>query len=110
MQTKRRKKGAVMNYRHGDVALINIKTMPKLKETKTNVFMSKGSGGNDHTFTGGKFYPHTDGDNIIGYLKAKDTILYHAEHSPKGVKIKDGIYEIRKQNEFTHEGLREVVD
>jgi hypothetical protein len=100
----------LFNYRHGDVALIGAKTMPRLKETTTNVFMSKGSGGNDHTFTGGKFYLHTNDEFIIGYLRAKDTILYHVEHSPKGVKIEDGIYEIRKQVEYTTGGMQEVID
>ena len=99
------------NYRHGDVSIIGIESLPKtLKASNDNVFMSKGSSGHDHTFTGGVFYPKVKGDNIVGYLVAKGTVLYHEEHSPKGVKIQDGIYEIRKQNEFTHEGLREVVD
>ena len=100
----------IKNYRHGDVALIGVKTMPRVKASKTDIFMSKGSGGLNHTFTGGIFYPNVDGDNIVGYLKAKGTTLYHPEHSPKGVNITDGIYEVRKQNEFTHEGLREVID
>lgn len=99
------------NWRHGDVALIGISKLPvSLKESNTNIFMSKGSGGHDHTFKGGKFYPKVKGNNVIGYIRAKDTVLYHEEHSPKGVPIANGVYEIRKQNEFTHEGLREVID
>ena len=99
------------NYRHGDIALIGVKTMPKgLKASDTNILMAKGSGGNDHTFSGGRFYPCIKGDNIIGYLKVKDTELFHVEHSPNGVSIANGIYEVRKQNEFTIDGLSEVVD
>lgn len=100
-----------MNYRHGDMALIGTnKSLVGIKSSKTNILMSKGSSGHDHTFTGGTFHPSIEGDNIIGYLRAKDTILYHPEHSPKGVKIANGKYEVRKQNEITHEGMREVVD
>jgi hypothetical protein len=50
------------------------------------------------------------GDFILGYLEAKDTKLYHAEHSPQGVEIEDGVYEIRKQVEVTPDGMRPVVD
>ena len=99
------------NYRHGDVALIGVKSIPrKATQAKTNVFMSKGSSGHDHTFDNGYFCQLITGDNVIGYIRAKDTKLFHDEHSPNGVPIEDGAYEVRKQNEFTHEGLREVID
>jgi hypothetical protein len=99
------------NIRHGDIALIEVSKLPAgLKSSKTNKIMEGGSGGNTHTFSGGTFYPKIDGANIIGYLKAKNTKLFHVEHSPKGCKIEDGIYEIRRQVEFTHNGMVQVID
>ena len=97
--------------RQGDVLLLKISKLPTgLKASKETVLMANGSGGHSHTFKGGTFYPKVEGDFIIGYLKAKGTTIHHPEHSPKGDKIEDGIYEIRKQSEYTHEGLRPVID
>ena len=98
-------------YRHGEICFLQIKSLPKgLKETKTNL-IERGSHGHDHTLTGGKLYllPELQ-DYTMGYLKADGTKLYHPEHSPKGCKLPNGIYEIRKQKEFTPEGLIPVVD
>ena len=97
------------NYRQGDLAFIQIPKIPKLK-AGDNILLANGSGGHSHTFKGGIFYPKVEGDFIIGYLKAKGTKIYHAEHSPKGDKIKDGNYEVRRQVEFTHEGMKQVID
>ena len=108
------------NWRHGDLCGVQIETLPKgLKASKINVLIARdqSSGGNEHTFKGGIFYHKQEGEYIIGYLKAKGTTLFHAEHGKviKGktlreAKIKDGIYELRRQNEHTHEGMRQVQD
>lgn len=103
--------------RHGDLAFIQVKVLPKgLKASKTKVLMENGSGGHTHSFQGGMFYPKVEGEFIIGYLKAKDTKLYHPEHGKKQVgslkeaEIGDGVYEVRRQVEFTHDGMRQVID
>jgi hypothetical protein len=99
------------NIRHGDIAFVEIEKLPKgLKSVKTNKIMEGGSGGNSHTFKGGIFYPKVDGSNIIGFFKAKDTKLYHIEHSPEGCKLENGVYEVRRQVEYTHEGMKQVID
>ena len=98
-------------YRQGDLAFIQIEKLPKeLKASKTDIVLQTGSGGNPHSFKGGTFYPKVDGDFVIGYLKAKGTKLYHIEHSPKGDKIEDRVYEVRRQVEHTHQGMVQVVD
>jgi len=107
-----------MNYRHGDLALIRIDKLPKeLIVSKENVLLI-GSGGNPHTFTGGKFYP-SQGDNfVIGYFVAeKKCVLYHTEHGKaiKGkklleAKIAEGTYELRRQCEDTNSGMKKVED
>jgi hypothetical protein len=96
-------------YRHGELGLLVISTLPKgLKETKTNVLMT-GSHSNSHTFDKGKIYLKSDGQTF-GYLVADNTKLFHPEHSPKGAKIKDGIYQLIKQQEVTPDGFRPIVD
>ena len=97
-------------YRHGEILILKIKSIPKgLKEEKTNVLMT-GSHGNSHTFTSGKIYLKQDGQTF-GYLRAKNTTLLHPEHGVKGkAKIADGNYQLIKQVEFTPSGLVPVID
>jgi len=104
------------NYRHGDCGLTGVKELPKgLKKLNTNVLMV-GSHNNSHTFDNGDVYEVKGDDFIIGYLVAKDTTLYHPEHGEevgkplREAKIDDGIYEIRRQVEYTNEGMKQVID
>jgi hypothetical protein len=99
-------------YRHGENLLLKISKLPTgLKKETTKVFM-KGSHGHDHSIDKGDLYFTKDAKDIYvyGYLKAKGTKLFHEEHSPKGIAIIDGIYQLRKQQEFTPEGLVPVID
>lgn len=98
-------------YRHGEILLLKIKSLPKgLKETKTNI-LATGSHSNSHTFNKGKLYLKEDGQTF-GYLVAKDTSLLHPEHSPRigQAKLDDGVYQLIKQQEYTPNGFRPVVD
>ena len=98
-------------YRHGDVLLVIVSKKPTgLKKTNSKVLLQTGSSANPHSFDNGTFYPVTDDDLVIGYLKAKNTNLFHTEHSPKGGKIEDGLYEVRRQVQKTHEGMVFVED
>ena len=103
------------NVRHGDCALIGVDILPEgLKPSDTKVLMT-GSGGNDHVFDKGTFYPHVDGQ-VVGYLVAEGTTLLHPDHGKKGkgvlrkVRLADGIYECRRQSEDGHEGMKAVID
>lgn len=105
------------NFRHGDMALIGVEALPKgLAKSESHILMT-GSGGHHHTFDHGEFYPHPDG-LVVGYLVANNrTRLFHPEHG-KVIKGKDlreakivaGIYELRRQQEDTHDGMKPVVD
>ena len=106
------------NYRHGDLALIGIKELPKgLTETKTKILMT-GSNNNPHTFDNGKVYLKKVNVFIFGYFVAdNNTKLYHKEHGCKvpantllTAKIKKGVYELRGQIENTNEGMKPVID
>lgn len=102
-------------FRHGELAFVSIDKLPnglKKENTKTIV---KGSHRHDHTFDNGKIFFKNVGEFIIGYFVANNTTLYHEEHGEgkgklKKAKLPNGIYEIRKQQEYTPEGLKPVVD
>ena len=97
--------------RQGDIAFCKIEELPKdLEPSKENILMANGSGGHPHSFSSGEFYPKIEGDFVIGYLVAKGTTIHHPEHNPKGDKIPDGVYEIRKQCEFVDQQMKPVID
>lgn len=94
--------------RQGDLALVRISKLPVgLKETKTKV-MVHGSHNHDHSIDKGKLYFKKVDDHVFGYLVAKDTTIDHPEHG--GMTLKNGVYELRKQTEFTPQGLVPVID
>jgi hypothetical protein len=118
--------GNMNNYRHGDLGLFGVNELPAklagLKKSTSKILMT-GSGGHDHTFAHGEFYLKIDNARIIngtviGYLVANNrTRLFHPEHGKvvKGkdlreAKIAGGIYELRRQQEDTHDGMRPVED
>jgi hypothetical protein len=102
-------------YRHGEILFIGTDKIPDgLKYKKTNTLLV-GSGSNPHTFKGGKFYDYNSGI-IFGYFEAKNTKLYHKEHGNKqvgGLKeaiLSDGIYELRRGQEFISSELKPIID
>ncbi len=106
------------NYRHGDMSLIGIDKIPNdAKKNNTKTIM-QGSGGNNHSFDNGTFYISGSNDIfVIGYLKAKNTKLFHIDHGKeiqgkalREAVISDGCYEIRRQFEDTNEGMEPVID
>lgn len=111
------KEGKPVINRHGEVGFVPIKKLPEnLKESKTNVIM-KGSHNNDHTFTNGKLYLKHIDQFVFGYFIAdKNCILLHVEHGKdtggklREAKLPKGIYELRKQQEDTNEGMKPVID
>jgi len=95
-------------FRHGDICGVKIDKLPEgLTETKTTI-LETGSHGHNHYIDKGKVYFKKDGEHIFGYLVAKDTTLNHEEH--KDIKLDDGIYQLRKQTEYTPVGLIPVID
>lgn len=98
-------------YRHGEIILVKIDKLPDgLKQEKTTL-LAQGKTGNSHKFKGGKIYFKNVNSYVYGYLEAKNTSLYHIEHSPKyEAVIEDGIYELRKQQEWVNGDLKQVID
>jgi hypothetical protein len=109
-------KNKLLNFRHGDVALIGIKELPKEPGTKSTdnvLYVGKTSA---HRVAGGVFYKQSAGINVLGYLVAGDKcVLLHSDHGEgergkKTAAIPKGVYEVRRQVENTYEGMKPVVD
>lgn len=104
-------------YRHGEIALVKIDKLPEgLKNSESKVLI-EGSHGNSHSISSGQIYFKQVDNFIFGYLVAKNTKLLHTEHGEiKGRKtlreadIADGVYELRKQQEFINNELKPVID
>lgn len=107
----------LQNYRHGEIALIGINELPNgLKESNTTCII-KGSHGNDHLIDNGKLYFKNVNEFVFGYLVSKNTKLLHSDHGKvienskfREAPIKDGVYELRKQQEFVNNELKPVID
>jgi len=105
-----KKDGKLQVWEHGEISFVLIDKLPEgLVESKTDIF-AKGNTGNSHTFKGGKIYLKKVDGFVFGYFVAKGTRLYHTEHSPQGCELPDGVYEMRKQNEYINGDLKQVID
>ena len=104
-------------YRHGDLCLLEIKDLPEGLKKSTSKILMTGSGGNHHKYDVGEFYPVKQPGFVVGYFIAKKTKLLHRDHGVKKANSKfkeasiaDGIYELRRQSEDTHQGMKPVQD
>lgn len=111
------KNGEIETIRHGELNLLPIVKKPAgLKETSK--VLNIGSHGHPHGVVNGTFYVKNGGENVIGYLVAKDgCYLTHEEHGDiegggnlKKAMIDTGVYEVRNQVEDGHEGMKQVID
>ena len=102
-------------YRHGEISFVKIGTLPSdLTKSDSKEFI-KGSHGNSHSFDKGELYLKNVDSYIFGYFVAKNTNLLHPEHGEGKGKLKkaelpDGIYELRKQQEFVNSEMKPVID
>jgi len=110
------------NIRHWDLALIGIEKLPEnLKKTNSKIIM-KGNSGHNHTFDNWELYIISNSellqedDFVFWYFITKNTTLSHEDHgdiianNTRIALIPDGIYELRKQKEYTPDWLKVVVD
>lgn len=93
--------------RHGDLCLKLINKPPEAEESKTKVLLT-GSHGHNHSIDNGKVYFKKVDNYVFGYLVAENTTLDHPEHG--AIKLSNGVYELRRQNEYTPQGLIPVLD
>ena len=99
-----------MQARQGDIFFIPINTLPDNIEKVEDGIIARGEAtGHTHRISDmKKAILYAVGINM--YLKVlKETEIIHEEHKPITI-LPEGIYEIRKQVEYTPSGLRRVED
>jgi hypothetical protein len=103
--------------RHGDVGFRKIDVLPeRCKKPSQSKVIFVGSHNNSHAYDNGIWFPVEGDEFVIGYLVAKNTTLTHPDHGEptsgqlRTAKLENGIYEVRKQVEITHQGMRPVDD
>lgn len=108
------KNGKKQVWRHGEVFLVLVDSIPKkgVKKSISKTFMV-GSHGHNHDIDNGEIYFLDEKEEFVfGYLKAKNTNLIHEEHKDEtgSAKIPDGNYQLIKQQEITPKGLIPIRD
>lgn len=101
--------------RHGEICFLKIEELPKGLEISKQKEIVKGSHSNSHSYDNGELYLKNVDQYIFGYFVAKDTTLFHPDHGTgkgniKKASLQDGIYQLRKQQEFINSELKPVVD
>ena len=98
------------------MALIAVDALPEGLLPSESKVLLVGRGGNPHSFTNGTFYDDEDGQ-VVGYLVAEQGCkLLHRDHGAESggplreAEIPPLIYQVRRQAEETHEGMRPVED
>lgn len=97
-------------YRHGEILLVKTSKLPKGLKVSDSKVIETGTHGHSHYIDNGEIYFVKENDFVFGYLKADNTKLFHEEHSPKGAKIDDGVYQLIKQQEWIVDGLKPIID
>lgn len=104
----------------GDMLVTKIDKLPthvtEIKDKTSKFILSHSETGHNHVVKkqpGVTFYAH-DNDNFVAYLVVDNTKCL-AEHergfdTHESIQIKDGVYEIRRQREYTPEGFRRAQD
>ena len=110
-------KNKIKVYRHGEIAFIEIAKLPEGPVKSESKVIIEGSHKNSHSINQGEIYFKKVNDFVFGYLVAKNTKLLHPEHGKiiKGQELREssipnGVYELRKQQEFINSEMKPVID
>jgi len=102
-------------YRHGDLLLVEVETIPeKLKEKKDGVLLEGEATGHYHRISGAIVKPipkepTSENDYLLGYLKVdKQAEITHEEH--KTIVLPAGNYKYLAQREYDPQEEHIVID
>jgi hypothetical protein len=100
-------------YRHGDLMIIPVQSIPEGLPIKTNTELLEGeSSGHVHRLSGGTVYatePTLDNNFLLGYFKIEEeTPLSHEEHET--ITLPPGQYKFLQQREYDPQENRRVID
>ena len=102
-------------FRHWEIAFIKINELPNWLHKANQKEFLKGSHWNSHSFDNWELYLKDINEFVFWYFVADNTTLLHTEHwkgkwKLKEAKLLNWIYELRKQNEFINNELKQVID
>jgi hypothetical protein len=106
----------VKAIRHGEICLVYIDELPQGLFKSESKVITQGSHNNSHSISEGELYFKNVDQYTFGYLVAKNTKLLHPEHGQQNksklrtAAIPDGVYELRKQQEWVNSELKPVID
>ncbi|MHA1109897.1 MAG: hypothetical protein ACTSRE_02255 [Promethearchaeota archaeon] len=104
----RRKKKISKLYRHGDVLIQEVETIPKkAKKIKGNILVRGEVTGHAHRLDGTYQILETP-EFLYVDIAENDAKILHEEHDP--ITLPKGKYKVWVQREYTPEAIRRVID
>ena len=104
-------------YRHGEIAFLSVDKLPENLTKSDEKVLIKGQNGHSHSIDNGILYFVNEDMYVFGYLVAQNTSLLHDEHGvivdgqeSRFAKLPDGVYQLRKQQEYINNEMKPVVD
>lgn len=97
------------NYRHGDVLIVPVKTIPKEAAKREGQTLALGEvTGHSHRMTDGEVQMFAFDDRTYMEIQSKISALVHEEHHR--IDLPAGNYEVIIQREYEPNGWRAVRD
>lgn len=97
------------NYRHGDVLLIPVATIPKQATKQKNLVLAEGEvTGHSHQITEGVAHLFKWDEKMYLKVKSERAALTHEEH--KRIDLPAGDYEVIIQKDYEPDGWKKVID
>jgi hypothetical protein len=99
-----------MQYRHGDVMVEKVKSIPEDARKQQHVTLAEGElTGHSHRIEEkGAAVMYRDGNQLFLEITAKAASLVHQEHGT--IQLPQGIYRVWQQREYTPERIVTVRD
>jgi hypothetical protein len=96
-----------MQKRQGDLLIIKIDRLPEDAVPARTLVLAEGEAtGHAHRLTRGQVFT-TPGGGLY-FESGEEMTLGHEEHGP--LNFQPGVYEVRRQREYSPKGSREVLD
>ena len=99
-----------MQYRHGDVMIAKVRSLPKNKRKLQHTILAHGEiTGHSHRIQEhGKASLYETPSGLYLHVEAKQATVTHEEHDP--ICLKKGYYRVWRQREYSPEEIRVIRD
>jgi hypothetical protein len=101
---------AVMLFRHGDVLVETISTIPATAKKQRHLTLAEGElTGHSHKIAESKnAILYRNGQDLFLHVTARTATIQHEEHAP--IELPQGFYRVWQQREYTPERIVTVRD